>query len=185
MKDRQKTNIGNSNDHPENGNLLSHPRRKRFPEKRKGGSLVFAARVFLGAVFLYASFDKILHPAAFADVIVNYQILPDMLTNLAAVILPWLEFFIGLALVFGIWMPGAVCLSNLLLIVFIGALAFNLARGLNIHCGCFESTIEQGTKTSMVWYVCRDSLFLIPSFYLLYYIRFKAGRFCKEETARF
>ena len=34
-------------------------------------------RLALGAVFLYASYDKILHPAAFAKAVYNYQILPD------------------------------------------------------------------------------------------------------------
>lgn len=49
-----------------------------------------AARLFMGGVFLYASFDKILHPAAFAEAVYNYQILPDAAVNLAALTLPWL-----------------------------------------------------------------------------------------------
>jgi hypothetical protein len=34
-------------------------------------------RLLLGAVFLYASYDKILHPQAFAQAVYNFQILPD------------------------------------------------------------------------------------------------------------
>ena len=38
-------------------------------------------RLLLGVIFVYASFDKILRPAAFAEIIYNYQILPDPLIN--------------------------------------------------------------------------------------------------------
>lgn len=128
--------------------------------------LFITARLLLGIVFLYASFDKILHPAAFADVIVNYRILPDVMANLTAVVLPWLEFFLGMALLIGFWLPGAVFLCNLLLITFLGTLLFNLARGLDVYCGCFDTTIRDGSHAPMAWYVIRDGLFLVPGFYL-------------------
>ena len=38
----------------------------------------FWARLILGAIFVIASFEKILHPDLFAKVIHNYQILPDV-----------------------------------------------------------------------------------------------------------
>ncbi len=128
--------------------------------------LFITARLILGIVFLYASFDKILHPAAFADVIINYRILPDVLTHLTAVVLPWLEFFLGLALLLGVWLPGAVFLCNLLLVIFLGTLVFNLARGLDVYCGCFGPTVRDGSRAPMAWYVIRDGLFLVPAFYL-------------------
>ena len=128
--------------------------------------LFVSARLILGVVFLYASIDKILHPAAFADVIIDYRMLPDVLSNLTAVVLPWLEFFLGLALLLGVWLPGAVFLCNLLLVIFIGTLVFNLARGLDVYCGCFDTTIRDGAHAPMAWYVIRDGLFLVPAFYL-------------------
>ncbi|HOV88433.1 MAG TPA: MauE/DoxX family redox-associated membrane protein, partial [Syntrophobacteraceae bacterium] len=39
-------------------------------------------RIFLGIVFFAASADKILHPAPFARIVYNYQILPSSLVNL-------------------------------------------------------------------------------------------------------
>ncbi|MFP4194277.1 MAG: MauE/DoxX family redox-associated membrane protein, partial [Desulfobacterales bacterium] len=48
-----------------------------------------AARIFMGAVFLYASYDKILNPQAFAEAVYNYQILPDFAVNATALVLPW------------------------------------------------------------------------------------------------
>jgi uncharacterized membrane protein YphA (DoxX/SURF4 family) len=128
------------------------------------------ARFILGFVFIYASIDKILHPGQFAEIIHNYQILPDLLINPTAIVLPWLELILGAFLLVGIWLPGAVFLTNLLLAVFLGAMVFNLARGLDIHCGCFSTTVDLGDAAApMVWYVIRDSLFIIPGIFLLWH----------------
>lgn len=120
--------------------------------------LILAARLILGGIFVFASIDKILHPAAFADAVYNYQILPDSLINLTAVFLPWLELILGACLIAGVWLPGAALIANLLLITFTGALLFNLARGLDIHCGCFTTSTEAGASNA--WYIFRDFLFL-------------------------
>lgn len=125
------------------------------------------ARLLLGAVFIYASYDKILHPAAFAKAIYNYQILPDTTINLVALVLPWLELLVGAALVIGVWLPGAVPLANAMLLTFFGALIYSVARGLNVDCGCFGPSTGVIEQTSMNWYLLRDGLFLIPSLYLL------------------
>jgi len=124
------------------------------------------ARLILGVVFIYASVDKILHPEAFAGAVYNYQILPDGLINLTAIVLPWLELLLGIALVSGVCLPGAAFLCNLLLITFLGTLVFNLARGLDINCGCF-STSQITSNRSMCLYVIRDGIFLLLGLYLL------------------
>lgn len=139
------------------------------PEASAGGTsdrcltlhlfLCFAARLILGGVFIFASLDKIVHPLDFAKSISNYQILPDHLINLAALILPWLELILGALLVFGVWLPGAIVLTDLLLVVFFAALLFNLARGLNVDCGCFSASPTDNPATS--WYVIRDTLLLL------------------------
>lgn len=131
---------------------------------------VIGLRIFLGCIFIYASWDKILHPAAFAEAIYNYQILPEALINVSALVLPWLEFFLGICMIMGIWLPGAVFMINLLLLVFFGALLYNFARGLNVQCGCFGSggTIEEGG--TMAWYAVRDLLFLSCGVTLLVFV---------------
>lgn len=127
-------------------------------------TLYHGARIVLGIVFIYASYDKILHPAAFAKIIHNYQILPDELVNLAAIFLPWLELAIGFLLIIGIWLPGSVFIGNLLLIIFFSAIIYNKVRGLDISCGCF-STSADGTGESTL-YLLRDFSFLIIAIYL-------------------
>jgi cation diffusion facilitator family transporter len=128
-------------------------------------ALIFhGLRLLLGAVFLYASYDKVLHPEAFAQVVYNYQILPDTAVNLVALILPWLEALLGLCLIAGLWLPGATVAGTGLLAVFIGSLVFNQIRGLDIHCGCFSTGTNGGTAG--LWTVVRDMVFLIISSYL-------------------
>ena len=125
---------------------------------------LFWCRLLLGMIFLLASVDKILHPAAFARMVYNYQILPDVLVNLTAVFLPWLEIVLGFLLIFGLWMPGAIAISNFLLMAFFCSLIFNAARGLDIHCGCFSTSTKIFVSTSR--YILRDIVFLVISFYL-------------------
>lgn len=150
---------------------------------RRDGFLAVCARLILGAVFIYASLDKIAHPEAFARAVFNYQILPDFLVNLTAVILPWLELILGLFLIVGLFQEGSVLIVTGLLVVFLGAMVFNLARGLDIHCGCFSTSTDGTNNAPMAWYVFRDGLFLIPAFYLFYltfYGTKRAVRVCDE-----
>ena len=93
-------------------------------------------RLILGAVFLWASFDKILDPASFAKNISNYHVVPLGLENTVAIILPWLEFFIGTGMILGIMVDGSIIISSFLLILFNILIAQAILRGFNIECGC-------------------------------------------------
>ena len=124
-------------------------------------SLFPVCRLFLGGILFYAGIEKILAPAPFAETVYHYQALPDGLVNLTALLLPWVELILGGLLLVGTWLPGTVFLSTLLLLTFSGILVFNLARGLDIGCGCFSPS--QSTDPISLWTVIRDSLFLIPA----------------------
>jgi uncharacterized membrane protein YphA (DoxX/SURF4 family) len=117
-------------------------------------------RWFLGAVFLYASWDKVLDPGSFAGVVRNYQILPEPSVHLAALVLPWLELLVAICLIGGFWLPGALFWVNGLMLVFTLALALNMARGINVSCGCFSSQTEVVGTATMWGYLIRDLLFL-------------------------
>jgi hypothetical protein len=125
-----------------------------------------AVRLFLGFAFLYASVDKIHHPAAFAEIIYNYRILPECLIPWVAIILPWVELLLGCFLILRIWLPGGSFLSTLLLLIFLGSVAFNMIRGLDIQCGCFSTSEERIRGAPMVWYVARDTAFFLLSLHL-------------------
>lgn len=115
-------------------------------------------RLVLGLLFLYASYDKILHPQAFAQAVFNYQILPEAAVNLAALVLPWLELVLAVCLMLGVWLPGAAATATGLLAVFAGTLAFNLLRGLDVQCGCFST--DAAARPADWWTVARDLAFL-------------------------
>lgn len=128
--------------------------------KRRLSSYFFVcARLILGVIFLAASIDKIAHPAEFAKIVANYQILPGPTVNVVAVVLPWLEAVLGLFILSGWWLPGATVLANLLLLAFFGAIAQAVARGIDLRCGCFSSTAAGSPHTA--GYLTRDLLFLL------------------------
>jgi hypothetical protein len=87
--------------------------------------------------------------------------------NLTALVLPWLELLLGLCLLAGVWMPGAVLSVNGLLMLFLAALVFNLARGLDVNCGCF-STGSDAPAMSTTYYLVRDIGFLALGAFLFY-----------------
>ena len=98
--------------------------------------LIVITRIILGAVFLWASFGKILEPGDFARSISNYHIVPFGIENIIALILPWLELLIGMGLILGIMVDGSVQISAILLIMFILMIGQAMLRGFNIECGC-------------------------------------------------
>lgn len=127
---------------------------------------LFTARVILGIIFIAASIGKINNPGAFAEIIRNYQILPEYLINDFAVFLPYIELFTAVMLIAGIFMKGASILSLLMLSGFAGALVFNMTRGLNISCGCFTSVSEEVTNFHYIYYITRDIIFLTIAGYI-------------------
>ena len=124
------------------------------------GPVVLIARLILGGVFIYASLDKIAHPAEFAKAIGNYHVVPFGLENLMALALPWLELIAGICLIAGIMVDGATIMVILMNIVFIFAISQALARGISIECGCFSVTTEGGGNIG-IQTILRDIGYLV------------------------
>ncbi|MDM8549127.1 MauE/DoxX family redox-associated membrane protein [Desulfobacterales bacterium HSG2] len=95
-------------------------------------------RWFLGIIFIYASYHKIIEPAIFAKIIYGYDLFPGFVINLAAIFLPFVELICGCALVLGIYPRSATLIINGMLFAFIIALSVNLIRGHEFDCGCFS-----------------------------------------------
>lgn len=108
-------------------------------------------RVILGALFLWAGLRKMPQPEIFARTIDAFNLLPQILILPAAIVIPYIEFIIGLWLLSGFktrW-SAWVCLS--LLCVFAIALGITLARGINdIPCGCFGSGTDDTLSTALI-----------------------------------
>jgi uncharacterized membrane protein YphA (DoxX/SURF4 family) len=130
-------------------------------------SFYIILRIVLGAVFIWASWYKILEPDKFAGIIQSYQILPQQLVNPVAVLLPWVEAACGLCLLSGYRVTGSVFIVDILMIIFILALAFNLYRGVDVACGCFA--VSAPTEKISIFTVARDIALLAAGLWILYY----------------
>jgi len=116
-----------------------------------------ALRWILGITFIYASYYKILSPTDFAKVVYGYNLFPEVLISLIAIILPFVELISGLSLLLGIYPRSAALIINGLLLAFIFILTINIIRGHEFDCGCF-STKKTGSPKLMV---ARDVIYFI------------------------
>ncbi len=108
--------------------------------------LTVRTQIALGLFFVVAALPKIADPPGFAHMVYNYKMVPGPLVNAMALVLPWAELLMGVALVAGIWRRTAAALVGILLVVFIAAISFNLMRGNAIDCGCFDVTAANLTR---------------------------------------
>lgn len=95
------------------------------------GHASLAARLVLGAVFLWLGGVKALDPAAFVKLVRQFDVLasPPAL-NLVGALLPWSEIVFGLLLLAGVLARGAALAAFLLLAAFTAAIA---ARAVALH----------------------------------------------------
>jgi hypothetical protein len=107
------------------------------------------ARLALGCMFIYSSLPKIRQPYDFLASVYNYEIVGPKLGMLTAMTLPWVELLVGIALVGGIFVSGALLVSIGMGAMFSFVLGWALYHGLSISCGCFSSSPDTGTISYM------------------------------------
>ncbi len=134
-----------------------------------GPRLAVLFRLTLGAVFVAASLDKVLHPLAFAQSIANYRMVPLGLINLMAIALPMIELVSGVALLLGVGIRANLLLASGMLALFIVAIVLALVRGLDISCGCFttDPSAHRMTRMTLIW----DIIWLAMGVHALLYDR--------------
>jgi len=98
-----------------------------------------ASRLIVGGIFIYAGYLKAVSPAEeFAYAIEGYKIVPAWLALWTALILPWLEIYLGLMLATGLFTRFCAAGASLLLLGFEALLAQAWLRHLPVlSCGCF------------------------------------------------
>lgn len=139
--------------------LLAHPRTQ------------LALRLLLGAVFVYASLDKIANPPAFAKAVYQWQVGGVVPSNVVAVTLPWIELLAGLLLVAGAWKRAAALVIALLLVVFLVAAGSVLARDIDVeNCGCVSVTASAAPSAwppawmkGVGWFLVTRNLLLLAA----------------------
>lgn len=129
-----------------NFNKIMRTTRQRF---MPGFALV--VRLGLGCMFLYSSLPKIRQPYDFLSSVYNYELVGPKLGMLTAMVLPWVELLVGICLIGGIFVSGALLVSIGMCAMFSFVIASALYRGLNISCGCFSaSSAEQIGYTTLI-----------------------------------
>jgi len=145
----------------------------------KNNWIELAVRWFLGMTFIYSSYHKIIDPAHFAKIVYGYYLFPDISINLIAIVLPFLEFFSGAALVMGIYPRSAALIIIGMLFTFIVAISINLFRGVEFDCGCF-SFGEAGYALSAGQLLIRDMIYFVFGLQVLFFDRRR--RICLKQS---
>ncbi len=99
-------------------------------------AVILVFRLVLAVIFISAALPKIVDTAGFAEDIANYKILPLIMINVTAMVVPWLELISGLSLLNGYYMRSGAIIVLCLNVVFMAAAGSAMARGLDINCGC-------------------------------------------------
>lgn len=147
--------------------------------------LALPLRLYLGGVFIVACLHKIANPGVFALDVATYDLLPLVLVNPLALILPWVELVAGVLLVLGLRTRAAAALISGMMVMFLIAVAYALARGLETSCGCFasQSLAEDPIGATTV---LRDLAWLLGGLYVLFFDRQPLGidRLLSARAAR-
>ncbi len=100
--------------------------------------IVWALRLLLAVVFLFAAYSKLKQSyLIFAMSIDSYRLLPEWAVLTVARTLPWLELAIGAGLLIGWRLRYFAFAGMALLLFFFSILVYSYGRGLTIDCGCF------------------------------------------------
>jgi uncharacterized membrane protein YphA (DoxX/SURF4 family) len=113
-------------------------RRDQSKRDRLLSAFVVIVRLGLGFALLWSSLPKIRQPYTFLGNVYEYELIGAKLGMLVAMTLPWLELLLGLCLISGLFVSGALLGAVVLMGVFSLAQASALWRGLAITCGCFN-----------------------------------------------
>lgn len=124
--------------------------------------LALVLRLYIGGVFIFASMNKVVYPAEFAETIASYQIVPYWGVNATAAVLPWLEMVCGVLLLLGVRVKAAAAVISVMLAAFTVAIAINLIRGTPISCGCFSSLEDEMSLMTLL----RDVIWLAMSLHV-------------------
>ena len=121
-------------------------------------------RWLIAAVMIFAAVPKLSDPAAFAEIVGAYGLLPEFLVLPAALALPLTEVAAAFLLLRG--RSSGLWIALMLMLLFIAVLSYGIWLGLDIDCGCFgPEDIEAEAFSSLRTALVRDLLLCIPIIY--------------------
>ena len=109
-----------------------------MPEKSY--KILFLGRIFLGLVFAYSGFTKLMDPVEnFQGSMAAYEIIPYVVIPFLARLIPWIEFLFGAFMIVG-YLPraSAIVLAAMSASFVFLILMTRIVKGvLPANCGCF------------------------------------------------
>ncbi len=129
-----------------------------------------AARIFMGTVFAYAGYAKLMEPYEnFRGAIAHYEVIPYVLTGPIARILPWFEIFFGVFLILG-YLPRVSALAlaffSFCFLIVLGS-SNVLFEGGGKDCGCFGENGPIHLTVQQVFFLDLLNFFLGVKLYSL------------------
>lgn len=116
-------------------------------------------RFVLATVFVVAAVAKLGDRRAFQEAVAGYRLLPERWAAPVGRALPVLELAAGVLLLAGVATAAVATGLAALLVVFVAAVAVNLARGRHIACGCFGATVER----ELSWWTVARNVVLVAA----------------------
>lgn len=125
------------------------------------------ARLFLGAVLIYAGAVKVGKPLTSERAVQAFEIFPMELAGYIGLALPFVEILLGALLILGLFTRPVAIVSTLLMVAFIIGIAQAWARGLTIDCGCFGGGGQVAAgETKYGTDIARDATFALAGAWL-------------------
>ncbi len=94
-------------------------------------------RVAVGIILIVAGALKVGHPAALAASIADFRLFPPQFVAPLAIVLPYLELFVGAYLVIGLFTRVMAAIAAVQFTVYGLAIASAVLRHIQANCGCF------------------------------------------------
>ncbi len=123
-------------------------------------------RVFLGVIWIWASWAKLASPREFVQAVRAYDATPEWMSEAIGYGLPTVEFCLGVLLIIGIVVRLSAIVSVALFVVFLIGVSQASARGLKLDCGCFGGGGET-VQTHYTLEILRDIGLLALAGYLV------------------
>ncbi len=142
------------------------------------------ARLIVGLVFLVSGLGKILAKQDTVRQVRAYKILPEPLARVYGRLLPWGEMGLASLLLVGLGTRLAALALGLLLMSFGIAVSVNLARGVQMDCGCSARPERLGWRTLVRIFVLlalATEIAVYEAGYLSLDLLLKEGRLIAQE----
>jgi putative oxidoreductase len=140
--------------------------------KRPISVFLFLARLGIGCMFLWGSLPKIRQPYDFLSSVYSYELVGPKLGMFVAMTLPWLEIFVGICLIGGVFISGALLVSTGMAMMFTFVIGSALYHGLDITCGCFGASSTEIVNYSTLIRACVILLFSVAAYLAVITLRF-------------